>query len=87
MAVQPSPSLRGVPKFLKTAGVVLVGLAMIVAGFVYDVMFAGIPFQDPTPEMQANWQFNSNIAFWTRSAGGIILCVGLLLIPLIAHKR
>ena len=73
-------------RFLKVTGVAVAGMALVIAGFVYDVMFAGIPYQDPTPEMQARWEFHSNIAFWIMSAGGILFCIGLLLILFLARK-
>lgn len=38
------------------------GLAMVVAGFIFDLLFAGLPYQDPTAEMQARWEFNKSIA-------------------------
>jgi hypothetical protein len=34
------------------------GLAMVVAGFIFDLLFAGLPYQDPTADMQARWEFN-----------------------------
>lgn len=45
------------PHFLIAAGLVLV-----VAGFIYNVLFAGIPYQDPTPEMSANYDRHAHIA-------------------------
>jgi hypothetical protein len=38
------------------------GLCVLVAGFLYDVKFAGIPYQDPTPEMSASYGRHSLIA-------------------------
>ena len=42
-------------------GVVL-GLAGMVGGFCYDVMFVGIPYQDPTPELQQQYELHSGAA-------------------------
>jgi hypothetical protein len=39
-----------------------IGILLIFGGFVYDVMFAGIPYQDPTPEMSARYAYHSHIA-------------------------
>ena len=75
------------PGFLKIAGPALFGFLLFVAGFVYDVMFAGIPYQDPPPELQAQWEFHSTVAFWTMSAGGVIMAVGLLAIPFLGRKK
>jgi hypothetical protein len=38
------------------------GAALLVTGFAYDVSFAGLPYQDPTPEMQERWLFHSRMA-------------------------
>ena len=55
------------------------GLIVMFGGLVYDVMFAGIPSQDSTPEMQASYQFHSDIASIIRNVGGFIFLGGLLL--------
>lgn len=38
------------------------GLFLLFGGFVYDVIFAGIPYQDPTPEMSARYAYHQQIA-------------------------
>ena len=38
------------------------GLFLLVGGFIYDVIFAGIPYQDPTTEMSAHYARHSGIA-------------------------
>ena len=60
------------------AGLIL-GLAAMVGGFCYDVMFSGIPYQDPTPELQRQYEFHSGIAFYLETAGALILAIGCLL--------
>jgi len=42
-------SLSGIAKKRRDI-VILVGILVIFAGFVYDVLFAGMPYQDPTPD-------------------------------------
>jgi hypothetical protein len=39
-----------------------VGLLVLVGGFAYDTMFAGLPYQDPTPQMSARYAHHSRIA-------------------------
>ena len=51
---------------------IAIGVVMIVCGFMYDVFFAGIPYQDPTPEMSARYAFHSNVA-------GLIIFIGFML--------
>ena len=60
------------------AGVVL-GLAGMVGGFCYDVMFAGIPYQDPTPELQRRYELHLGVAFYLEMAGALLLATGCLL--------
>ena len=55
------------------------GLALVVAGFVYDVAFAGIPYQDPTPTMAADYARHARVAALIRWLG-----LGLLLSGLVA---
>jgi len=56
---------------------ILLGLGIILSGFCYDVMFAGIPFQDPTPELTAQYMFHAHIAETIRGAGFVIFLIGL----------
>lgn len=54
------------------------GLLLLVAGFVYDVLFAGIPYQDPTPEMSARYARHASIASTIRWCGaGFVLLSSL----------
>jgi hypothetical protein len=41
---------------------IVVGLFLLIGGFIHDVMFAGIPYQDPTPEMSARYAYHSRVA-------------------------
>lgn len=56
--------------------VVSTGLLLLVAGFVYDVMFAGIPYQDPTSELAAAYARHAAIAAAIRSIGLGVVAVG-----------
>lgn len=59
--------------------VLLLGLVCIVTGFFYDVIFAGIPYQDPTPEMQQSYDFHAGIALRIETSGLLILATGFIL--------
>jgi len=50
-------------------------------GFVYDIIFAGIPYPDPTPEHQSDWQLQKFIASIFYKTGGIIFLLGIAAIP------
>jgi len=57
---------------------VLLGILVIFGGFLYDVSFAGIPYQDPTPELTAQYAFHSQVASEIRWSGLGISLVGVL---------
>jgi hypothetical protein len=47
------------------------GLFLLVGGFVYETMFAGLPYQDPTPEMSASYARHvrtASVLCWTGMA-------------------
>ena len=58
-------------------GVILVGIVLVIAGFIYDVLFAGIPYPDPTPELAARYAYHASIAAAIRWCGGAIFLAGL----------
>jgi ABC-type antimicrobial peptide transport system permease subunit len=57
--------MRNFPARLLVVG----GLIVILFGFVYGLIFAGIGYQDPTPEMSANYAFHFSVS-------SIILVIG-----------
>ena len=61
--------------------IILLGVIITFLGFVYDVLFAGIPYQDPTPELLANYQYHAQIASLIRWTGlGIFIVGGIAMI-------
>ncbi|MEI6512427.1 MAG: hypothetical protein WCO51_04030 [bacterium] len=58
-------------------------IGIIEAGLVYDLFLVNIPYQDPTPTMQAQWEFRESVSNHLMGAGGIIFIVGLLAAPFI----
>jgi hypothetical protein len=56
--------------------VVSIGIVLIVGGFIYDVMFAGIPYQDPAPEISARYAHHSHIASTIRTVGAEVFLAG-----------
>ena len=65
------PVPRRVPRLL-----VLLGLAVVAGGIVYDVLQAGLPYQDPTPEMRMQWERDARIAALIRRAGMGLVVLG-----------
>ena len=60
-SVLPFGVLRSMKRFWPLM-LIAAGLFLFVSGFLYDVMFAGIPYQDPTPEMSARYAHHAHIA-------------------------
>jgi len=53
---------------------------IIFIGFVYDVLFAGIPYQNPTPAMLVTYNFHTTIASNIRWVGAGISLLGIIII-------
>jgi hypothetical protein len=47
----------------------IAGLCLLFSGFAWDVIFAGIPYQDSTPEMTARYEFHATVASVIRGIG------------------
>jgi len=54
----------------------LLGIGIIVAGFLYDSFFAGIPFQDPTPQMTLHYNQQKTLVSWIYLSGCAIFTLG-----------
>ena len=63
---------------LRPVHLLAIGFVVFVLGFLYDGMFAGIPYQDPTAEMQANWLYHNKIASRVMLGGIVIFVTGFL---------
>jgi len=73
-------------RLIQSIAAPVIGILILMSGFAYDVLFAGIPYQDPTPALQARYDFHSSVAGWFYKAGGITFLAGLLAIPIILKK-
>lgn len=76
---------RGPIRVIKILSLFATGMAVILAGFVYDVIFAGIPYQDPSPELLSQYQFHAHIARQFYKVGWIAAVIGLAAIPFLWH--
>ncbi|WP_448543129.1 hypothetical protein [Roseiflexus sp.] len=54
------------------------GFVLIIAGFVYNVVFAGIPYQDPPPELVARYNLHAAIAQTITTTGIITMLAGIV---------
>jgi len=57
---------------------IVVGFVLIIAGFVYNVVFAGIPYQDPPPDLVARYNLHATIAQTITTTGMIAMLVGIV---------
>lgn len=51
------------------------GILLFAVGFLYDIMFAGIPPQDPPLELTISYERNKSIANWIMMCGIIVVAV------------
>jgi hypothetical protein len=63
---------------LLTIAPLLLGGGLLVAGLLYDLHYAGIPYQDPTPQQQTQYDLHSSIASRLMGAGAVLMLAGLL---------
>lgn len=59
----------------RPAFLVFVGLALVVGGFLWFAIFAGIPYQDPSLEQAAAYKFHNDNSFRMQLAGMVLLAV------------
>ena len=50
----------------------LLGLTVFGIGFFYEVIYAGIPYQDPTPAMEEKYNYHSYVGSSIQTYGIII---------------
>lgn len=72
---------------LKPIGLATLGFVIVLSGFAYDVLFAGIPYQDVAPEIQARWDFHKFVAGLFYKTGGVVLLVGILAVPIVWNVK
>lgn len=54
------------------------GLLFIVIGFLYDVYFVNVPFQDPPPELLKKYVFHKNVSDIIFYFGVILLVISII---------
>ena len=73
-------------RFIRVTGLASAGLIILAAGFAYDLAFAGLPYQDVSPEIQARWDFHHAVAGRIYLSGGIVFLLGVIGIPFLWLK-
>ena len=69
--------MRPMSKTLANAAILLGGLLML-AGFLYGVIFAGIPYPDPSPAQQAAFGRDSALSDGLMAGGAGLTLLGLV---------
>lgn len=54
------------------------GALTLVAGVLWGVLFASVPYQDPTPDLAARFALHDSISSWMIAAGAFLLALGCL---------
>ena len=62
----------------KIKTILILGVLLIISGFMYDVLFAGIPYQDPTPEMTQKYNFHRSVANAIELIGLVSIIIGII---------
>lgn len=58
-------------------GIIFAGIIIFLTGCYYAILEAGLPYQDPTPEMQIEYAINMGIGRVLTRCGGLTFLVGL----------
>ncbi|WP_284650927.1 hypothetical protein [Flavobacterium terrisoli] len=56
----------------------LIGIVIIAIGFVYDLVFAGIPYQDPSPQLLEKYNQNAFVSDLIIKFGLFITLIGIV---------
>jgi hypothetical protein len=64
-------------RFFPIIIIIGLGLCLLLAGFLYRVYFAGIPYQDPTPALSARYAYHAHIASGIGYTGAAFILLGL----------
>lgn len=65
------------PRTLKCLA--MVGLPIVIGGFILGVHFVGVPYQDPTPVQRTDEALHSSIYGWLMGAGICIVLFSAIL--------
>jgi hypothetical protein len=45
-------------RYLRPGTIAAAGTLLFIGGLIYSIVFSGIPYQDPTPQMYATWKLH-----------------------------
>lgn len=73
-------------RWVLPVAVVALGVTLAAVGFAYDLAFAGLPYQDPTPALQARWRFHARVATAIELSGVGVLALGLAWLAIVGAR-
>jgi hypothetical protein len=65
-------------RYLRPGTIAAAGMLLFIGGLIYSIVFAGIPYQDPTPQMYATWKLHHRVGDLVILAGLVVLAGSLL---------
>jgi hypothetical protein len=69
-----------------TLSIIFFGIILIIFSFLYEVYFAGIPYQDPPENIYNKYKTNQRISKGLYYAGLIISIIGIIIYILLRMK-
>lgn len=63
------------------------GVALLAGGFLYDILYAGIPYQDPTPELAARYARDQATAGRIMACGATLAAAGAIVFSIRKMRR
>ena len=65
----------------------LIGIIIAAIGFVYNVLFAGIPYQDPSPQLLEKYNQNAFVSDLIIKFGLFVTLAGIVFIIIPSNKE
>lgn len=63
-----------------TKALFVLGIIIFILGFMYDMKYAGIPYQDPPPELLKQYNKDLHIADTIMNSGFIVILISFILL-------
>lgn len=57
---------------------IFIGITLVIIGFSYSIMYAGIPYQDPTDELLKKYNYNNSISETVIIIGFVFIIIGMI---------
>lgn len=85
--INPTSLAKATKKEIYNTLFIFIGIVLVIIGFLYDLIYAGIPYQDPTDELLKNYNFHKSISDTVINIGSIFIIIGIIGAIIIKYKR